>query len=395
MNFYQQVIQRESIGGTHAIDQAPVDIRNAGRRVALQGVWKEYDDFVAVADVNFTLEPGEFLTLLGPSGSGKTSTLMMVAGFESATRGSILVNGVDVASHSPKQRNFGVVFQGYALFPHMTVLENVEFPLRMRGIPAAARCQQALDMIRKVGLESFVGRKPRELSGGQQQRVALARALVFQPDALLLDEPLGALDKNMREQMQEEIKNLQKKIGISILFVTHDQSEAMTMSDRIAVMNAGRIVQIGTPQEVYYRPATPFVASFFGETNLVPCTARGIEADRVIVELPGGVRGPALRPPCDSPVSTAQDLLVSMRPERIRVLRETETADVVLQGQLIESAFLGRHFKLVAAVHGQRYSVLTNDLELAQSARPSMPLKFGWMLADAQALFPEAKARQT
>ena len=196
----------------------------------MRGLWKSYgQETYVVRDVNFALRRGEFLTLLGPSGSGKTTTLMIVAGFEKPTRGEILVDGHDIASRPPERRNFGVVFQGYALFPQKNVLENVEFGLRMKGVPAAARRRRALDMLDKVGLAGFTARKPRELSGGQQQRVALARAFVFEPDALLLDEPLSALDRKLRETLQNEIKDLQKRFGISILFVTHDQDEAMMM----------------------------------------------------------------------------------------------------------------------------------------------------------------------
>ena len=245
-----------------------VATRASGRRLEVDGVWKAYDSgSYVVQDVSFTLEPGEFITLLGPSGSGKTTTLLMVAGFETPTRGRILVDGRDVAWLSPARRNFGVVFQGYALFPHLSVLENVEFALRMRRVSRHQSHLRAMEMLEKVGLTEFAKRRPRELSGGQQQRVALARALVFEPDALLLDEPLGALDKGLRETLQLEIKEIQRRIGISILLVTHDQDEAMMMSDYIAVMRNGRIVQLGSPADLYQHPRTPFVAGFLGETN--------------------------------------------------------------------------------------------------------------------------------
>ena len=205
--------------------------------------------------LDLTVQPGEFVTLLGPSGSGKTTTMMMVAGFEEHTAGTVLIDGKPVDSLPPRDRNLGVVFQNYALFPHMSALENVEFALRMRKVPAAERRQRAAEALDRVGLGKMGDRKPRQLSGGQQQRVALARALVFNPAALLLDEPMAALDKRLREQMQEEIKTLQKSLGISVLFVTHDQDEAMAMSDRIVVMKDGKIVQSGPPEEVYNHPA--------------------------------------------------------------------------------------------------------------------------------------------
>ena len=209
---------------------------------------------MAVDQLDLTVQPGEFVTLLGPSGSGKTTTMMMVAGFEEHTAGTVLIDGQPVDTLPPRDRNLGVVFQNYALFPHMSALENVEFALRMRKVPRAERRQRAEDALDRVGLGKMGDRKPRQLSGGQQQRVALARALVFNPAALLLDEPMAALDKRLREQMQEEIKTLQKSLGISVLFVTHDQDEAMAMSDRIVVMRDGKIVQSGPPEEVYNHP---------------------------------------------------------------------------------------------------------------------------------------------
>ncbi|MBV8663354.1 MAG: ABC transporter ATP-binding protein [Hyphomicrobiales bacterium] len=360
-----------------------------GRRVVLENVWKEYGDFIAVENANLALEPGEFLTLLGPSGSGKTSTLMMVAGFEFPTRGAIRVDGMDIVSRSPKDRNFGVVFQSYALFPHMSARENVEFPLRMRGWSQTQRRKAALDMLDKVGLSSFAERKPRELSGGQQQRVALARALVFNPDALLLDEPLGALDKQLREQMQYEIKELQKKIGVSILFVTHDQEEAMTMSDRIAVMDKGRIVQIGSPQDVYYHPATTFVASFLGETNLVPCKVVESTGSSLTVSFDGGTRCGVLPPRLGVRPGVDQAAHLSVRPERVRILRDGEAADVVLEGVAATRSFLGRHFRIVVDTMGRSLVVTTTDLDLAARTAPGRTVRIGWMRDDAQALGAE------
>lgn len=370
------------------------DIGNSSaRQVRLDGVWKEYHKFVAVEDVSFALKPGEFLTLLGPSGSGKTSTLMMVAGFEMPTRGAITVDGVDVVSRSPKDRNFGVVFQGYALFPHMTARENVEFPLRMRHQPAELRRKLALEMLEKVGLSAFADRRPRELSGGQQQRVALARALVFSPDALLLDEPLGALDKNMRERMQDEIKELQARIGISILFVTHDQNEAMSMSDRIAVMNAGRIVQIGSPQDIYYRPSSPFVASFFGETNLISCEIGEMAGSLTQVSFAGGASGPAAN-------SLGVRLpkgrgLVSVRPERVRLLAGDDRADIEFRATVKECTFLGRYFRVILATDHQRFAVVTSDPNIAGDLVAGQSVRIGWMAAEGQLLLPEETARGT
>ena len=236
----------------------------------LAGVRKRYDSLVAVDDLDLTLDTGEFLTLLGPSGSGKTTTLMMVAGLQQPDAGSIRLNGVSVASLPPYRRDVGMVFQNYALFPHMTVRRNVAFPLEMRGTPTAEIARLVDEALALVKLPDHGERLPKQLSGGQQQRVALARAMVYRPALLLMDEPLGALDRKLREQLQLEIKRVHRERGISVLYVTHDQEEALTMSDRIAVFNKGRIEQIGTPGEVYDNPATAFVHGFIGESIVLP-----------------------------------------------------------------------------------------------------------------------------
>lgn len=242
---------------------------SSGPMVSLIGLRKRFGDVVAVDDVSLDVQDGEFLTLLGPSGSGKTTVLRMLAGFEAPDAGRILLNGSDVTELPPYRRDVNTVFQDYALFPHMSVLENIQYGLRVKGVDKAesrTRAMQALDQVRLPG---FADRKPSQLSGGQRQRVALARALVNRPEVLLLDEPLGALDLKLREQMQIELKQLQREVGITFIFVTHDQEEALTMSDRIAVFNEGRIVQLGTPREVYENPSTSFVAEFVGQTNRI------------------------------------------------------------------------------------------------------------------------------
>ena len=234
----------------------------------LREVAKSYDGRTnAVDDVSIDIGRGEFVTFLGPSGSGKTTTLLMIAGFETPTGGVIELGGHDLTLSKPYERNIGMVFQNYALFPHMTAAKNVLFPLKMRHFPKRDMQARAERMLELVGLSRFAERYPRELSGGQQQRVALARGLVFNPDVLLLDEPLGALDKNLREQMQVEIKRIHREIGITMIYVTHDQTEAMTMSDRVAVFSNGKVEQIGSPLEVYNRPANRFVGEFIGDSN--------------------------------------------------------------------------------------------------------------------------------
>ena len=356
-----------------------------GHRVEVDQVWKSYTPGThVVRDVSFTLAPGEFLTLLGPSGSGKTSTLMMVAGFEDPDRGAIRVDGRDVAGLPPERRNFGVVFQGYALFPHMSVLDNVAFPLRMKQVGASARRRAAMEMLEKVGLAEFAARRPRALSGGQQQRVALARALVFEPDALLLDEPLGALDRQLREALQQEIKDIQRRVGVSILFVTHDQDEAMMMSDRIAVMDQGQIAQLGTPDDVYLHPETPFVASFLGETNLLHGIC-GAPRDGYATVRFTGAHGPARISRGGARPKDGDTVRVSLRPERIALLGADDSADCVVSGTLTDRVFLGRHTRLVVQALGQSLVVSTASM-LPGSLDVGASVRLGWSREDAQIL---------
>lgn len=250
----------------------------------LRAISKRYNEHQGVLDnVHLQIGQGELVSLLGPSGSGKTTLLMLIAGFEKPSAGEILLNGKSVASLPPYARNIGVVFQNYALFPHMTVEENLYFPLRMRHVSRADAKPRVQRALATVGLSGLASRYPNQLSGGQQQRVALARTLVFEPALILLDEPLGALDKHLREQMQIEFKRIHRELATTMIYVTHDQSEAMTLSDRIAVMNAGAIEQIGTPSDIYFRPETEFVASFIGDSNIL----RGTVADGGVVSVPG------------------------------------------------------------------------------------------------------------
>ncbi len=261
-----------------------------GDVIVLDAVRKEFGRFVAVQSADLTIGRGEFFAMLGPSGCGKTTTLKMIAGFEQPTSGRVLLEGVDVSRVPPHKRNVNTVFQQYALFPHLNVAQNVAFGPRAKKQAAASyrtRVDEMLDMVR---LREFADRKPAQLSGGQQQRVALARALVNYPSALLLDEPLAALDLKLREAMQLELKRVQREVGITFVFVTHDQGEALTMSDRIAVMSEGVIEQVGTPEDIYRRPASLFVAGFIGSANLLPGTVSGHEGDDVVVTLRAGPR---------------------------------------------------------------------------------------------------------
>jgi putative spermidine/putrescine transport system ATP-binding protein len=263
------------------------DSAKAGTQIELKGVSKVYPKSVAVDNISLTIKPGEFMTLLGPSGSGKTTTLNLIAGFADLTSGSIQIDGRRIDDVPVHKRGLGVVFQHYALFPHMTVGENVAFPLRRRKVGRAEQRDRVARALQTAGLADYAGRYPRELSGGQQQRVALARALVFDPQALLLDEPLGALDKKLRDRLQLELRRIHREVGRTFLFVTHDQEEALTLSDRIAVFNEGRIEQVGTAEELYATPQSLFVAGFIGESTML----RDIEADgRVVVLRPEKLR---------------------------------------------------------------------------------------------------------
>uniref|UniRef100_UPI001ABCDD1E ABC transporter ATP-binding protein n=2 Tax=Comamonadaceae TaxID=80864 RepID=UPI001ABCDD1E len=262
--------------------------RVGGAGIEIRGLAKRFGAVRAVDDVSLSVQPGEFLALLGPSGSGKTSILMSIAGFELPDAGSIAIDGRDVTYLPASQRNLGMVFQKYTLFPHLSVLDNVAFGLKMRGVARAERHRLAEQALATVRLEGYGKRMPAQLSGGQQQRVALARAIVYKPKVLLMDEPLSALDKNLREEMQLEIKRLQSQLGITVVFVTHDQGEALTMADRVAILNQGRIQQLDAPKALYERPRTRFVAGFIGETNFMPAEIGPLRTQGALVQLPGG-----------------------------------------------------------------------------------------------------------
>ncbi|MFF1841932.1 ABC transporter ATP-binding protein [Streptomyces sp. NPDC058217] len=313
-----------------------------GMAIRLQNLRKSFGRTEAVAGVDLEIADGEFFSMLGPSGSGKTTVLRMIAGFEAPTSGTIELAGSDVTRLAPFERDVHTVFQDYALFPHMTLEQNVAYSLKVRKVPKAERLKQARESLASVRLADFGTRRPSQLSGGQRQRVALARALVGRPKVLLLDEPLGALDLKLREQMQVELKAIQREVGITFVFVTHDQEEALTMSDRIAVFNQGRVEQIGTPAQIYERPATPFVAGFVGTSNLLTDDA----AEQVV-----GDRG-----------------TYSIRPEKIRVLKESAVADEPehssATGTVAEVVYLGDATRfLVDLDAGGRLTALQQNLE--------------------------------
>ena len=355
--------------------------------VEFQRVQKSYDgETLVVKDLNLSMPKGEFLTMLGPSGSGKTTCLMMLAGFETATHGEIMLGGRPINDIPPHKRGIGMVFQNYALFPHMTVAENLAFPLEVRGMGKSdreAKVKRALDMVQ---MGDFAGRRPAQLSGGQQQRIALARALVFEPDLVLMDEPLGALDKQLREHMQYEIKHLHENLGITVVYVTHDQSEALTMSDRVAVFNDGVIQQLAPPSDLYERPDNSFVAQFIGENNklsgMVKEKTTGPRGEVARIQFADGEQCDALAVNC----SVGQDTLVSIRPERVTVGPEgTNTTEA----KVLELIYLGDHIRCRMNVHGNDDFIVKVPnaadhamLQVGQSTH------VGWMTDDARALDP-------
>jgi len=289
-----------------------------GGAIEIRGLSKRFGAVRAVDEVSLSVRAGEFLALLGPSGSGKTSILMSIAGLELPDAGSIAIDGADLTYLPASQRNLGMVFQKYTLFPHLTVLDNVAFGLKMRGIARAERHRLAEQALATVRLAGYGKRMPAQLSGGQQQRVALARAIVYRPKVLLMDEPLSALDRNLREQMQLEIKRLQAQLGITVVFVTHDQGEALTMADRVAILHQGRIQQIDAPQALYDRPCTRFVAGFIGETNFLPAQIGLLQAQGALVQLPGATRARQVRSAgLIGRVVAGGTALAALRPEQI------------------------------------------------------------------------------
>jgi len=334
--------------------------------VDLRGVTKRFGAFTAVNDVTLPIASGEFLTLLGPSGCGKTTLLRLMAGFDTPTEGSVWIGGEDVTHRPPYRRPVNQVFQSYALFPHLTVTENVGFGLRMQRVGAAEAAERVHEALALVSLTGLDARRPHQLSGGQRQRVALARALVCRPKVLLLDEPLSALDAKLRRAMQLELKRLQRQLGITFVFVTHDQEEALTMSDRIAIVNAGRIEQLGTAHEIYHRPATRFAADFVGQANLLEARLLLQDADTVQVAVTGGLE---LSLPLAAWPAGATTALLAMRPEKVHVSRARAPADFpatatnIFEARIEEEIFQGAtdHLVLVTAAGTRLAVVVANE----------------------------------
>lgn len=362
------------------------DTGNQDAFVEFKRVQKSYDgENLVVKDLNLSMPKGEFLTMLGPSGSGKTTCLMMLAGFETATHGEILLDGTSINNIPPHKRGIGMVFQNYALFPHMTVAENLSFPLEVRTLGKSereAKVKRALDMVQ---MGAFGGRRPAQLSGGQQQRIALARALVFEPELVLMDEPLGALDKQLREHMQFEITRLAHELGITTVYVTHDQTEALTMSDRVAVFDDGRIQQLAPPDQLYEEPENSFVAQFIGENNTLEGVVTSISGDTCVIRLDDGEEIDA------KPVNVhnvGDRTKVSIRPERVEFNKDRLNPDAhTLKAKVLEFIYMGDIFRFRLSVAGNDdFIVKTRNAPDAVKLTPGQEIEIGWLPQDCRAL---------
>ncbi len=360
--------------------------QNADDFVVFEKVQKSYDgEILVVKDLNLSIGKGEFLTMLGPSGSGKTTCLMMLAGFETATHGEILLDGKPINNIPPHKRGIGMVFQNYALFPHMTVAENLAFPLEVRKIGKSEREEKVRRALGMVQMGEFGGRRPAQLSGGQQQRIALARALVFEPELVLMDEPLGALDKQLREHMQFEITNLAHDLGITTVYVTHDQTEALTMSDRVAVFDDGRIQQLAAPDVLYEEPENSFVAQFIGENNTLLGEVRSIRNGNCTVRLDSGE---TIDAKAVNVSSVGERTLVSIRPERVEInkSRLMEGAHT-LKAEVLEFIYMGDVFRTRLRVAGKdEFVVKTRNAPDQVRLEAGNVIELGWLPDDCRAL---------
>lgn len=350
--------------------------------VELVGVTKEYGDSTAVDDLSLSIRPGEFLSLLGPSGCGKTTTLRMIAGFEHPDAGDIRISGRSVLGLAPHRREVNTVFQAYALFPHMTVAENVAYGLQQRRVPKAEQRERVIAALDMVQLRRFADRKPTMLSGGQQQRIALSRALINRPSVLLLDEPLAALDRQLREEMQVELKLLQARLGTTFVFVTHDQGEALSMSDRIAVMRAGRIEQLDAPDRIYSAPASAYVASFIGQQNFLSGTAQGEGVETTVGLIRGAWGGEQVAP--------GEAAVAAVRPEFIRI--EPTAADGFgVDGRVLSVSYLGETLQVVVGIAGEQTLLVRTPAPTAPEVWVDQAVRCTWSPSDVR-LFAAAGA---
>ncbi|MER8390266.1 ABC transporter ATP-binding protein [Mesorhizobium sp. M1380] len=355
-----------------------VSCSQAGHSIDLNGISKMFGRMTALHPTDLSVRKGEFLTLLGPSGSGKTTLLNLIAGAIAPTTGAILLDGRDITRMPPRDRGIGMVFQNYALMPHMSVFENVAYPLRARRQSTQIIRAKVQDALERVGLRGFEERKPRQLSGGQQQRVGIARCIVYSPAIIMMDEPLGALDKNLREQMQAEIKRLHEALGTTIIYVTHDQEEALNMSDRVCLMNGGQIAQLGTPDDLYFQPRNRFVAEFVGESNLISGRLSGngrmTMAGNQSVAIPGGQR------------PEGSELQVMVRPENVRIVGVGEAAVEgrdVLNGEITMVSFIGGMTRVtVSTENGLKIVARTVSGRAETRPEPGARVQLSWLPSD-------------
>jgi len=360
--------------------------KNSEALVRFEHIEKSFDgETLVIKDLNLNIPQGEFLTMLGPSGSGKTTTLLMLAGFETPTHGEIYLGEQPIGNIPPHKRNIGMVFQSYALFPHMTIKENLAYPLQVRKLPKREVETKVTNILKMIELSGFEGRVPAQLSGGQQQRIALARALVFEPQLVLMDEPLGALDKNLREQMQYEIKHIHENLNVTVVYVTHDQSEAMTMSNRVAVFDDGVIQQLSTPDVLYEQPENAFVAQFIGENNRLSGKVIEINGDnKCTVEVDGGGTVKALKVNVNA---VGEMTSMSLRPERVTVNPAEGSVENVFEGMVKELIYLGDHIRTRVSVCGNdEFIVKVPNSHGHLMMNRDQTIKVGWSSDDCRAL---------
>lgn len=364
-------------------DQTPLAAANAHRKahmIVLEGVSKSYGQAVALHQTELVVREGEFLSLLGPSGSGKSTILNIIAGAVTPTNGRILLNGRDVSMVPPRERGLGMVFQNYALLPHLNVFDNVAFPLRIRRLEKREIERRVSNALQRVGLIGYEQRKPRELSGGQQQRVGIARCIVYSPSVILMDEPLGALDKKLREQLQAEIKRLHKDLGTTLIYVTHDQEEALDLSDRVCLMNGGRIAQVGTPQELYFEPINEFVADFVGESNLIEAKVTAKDSVTTVDGLTFAVRS-------TDGHATGETVKVLVRPEKICVIDDSiqpAAQHNLVKGTVVQTSFVGGMIRIaVQCQDGLVLRIKTASSRAADCAPFGIPIAVGWAASDS------------
>lgn len=357
--------------------------------IAFKDVCKSFDqDVPVIQNLNLTINRGEFLTMLGPSGSGKTTCLMMLAGFENTTSGSITVDNQPIHQLLPHKRNIGMVFQHYALFPHMNVGKNLAFPLEVRGVPSTERSEKIEQVLELVQLEGFQERMPTQLSGGQQQRVAIARALVFKPDIVLMDEPLGALDRRLREEMQYEIRRLHQQLGVTMVYVTHDQQEAMVLSDQVAVLQDGKIEQIAPPETLYEEPNRVFVSSFIGDNNVLYGVVKKVDDNEVChVDVNGENHIQALTV---TPHKPGDEVWITVRPERIQLYPKKELYTNEFDAVVDDIVFMGDHLRLSVTTCGiKNFVVKIQNIVGHGGVLPGDTVRIGWAALDCRALAKE------